>query len=188
MRGFFTGAKTGSKKNDAYRWAIRRYIASGRCDARFAAYYIDSFWMKCVNPLQWDLHTLSNHDYFIARRAFFFDLATWGDETPVDDPNQKLGLDRPLPEIGGKGLFTGELENALLSGEVHAAVHSLKDLPVEDMPGIVVAITVGGWVTGTVVFPGVTVVTGMVVVPAAGSGSSPRIIRCTIVSAVVPLI
>ena len=48
-------------------------------------------------------------------------------------------LDRPLPEIGGKGLFTSELEEALLSGKVHAAVHSLKDLPVEDMPGIVVA-------------------------------------------------
>jgi hydroxymethylbilane synthase len=48
-------------------------------------------------------------------------------------------LDRPLPEIGGKGLFTSELEDALLSGEVHAAVHSLKDLPVEDTPGIVVA-------------------------------------------------
>jgi len=48
-------------------------------------------------------------------------------------------LDRPLPEIGGKGLFTSELEDALLSGKVHAAVHSLKDLPVEDMPDIVIA-------------------------------------------------
>jgi len=48
-------------------------------------------------------------------------------------------LDRPLPEIGGKGLFTYELEKALLSGKVHAAVHSLKDLPVEDTPGLVVA-------------------------------------------------
>ena len=48
-------------------------------------------------------------------------------------------LDRPLPEIGGKGLFTSELEDAMLSGKVHAAVHSLKDLPVEDTPGIVVA-------------------------------------------------
>jgi hydroxymethylbilane synthase len=48
-------------------------------------------------------------------------------------------IDRPLPEIGGKGLFTSELENALLAGEVHAAVHSLKDLPVEDSAGIVVA-------------------------------------------------
>jgi hydroxymethylbilane synthase len=48
-------------------------------------------------------------------------------------------LDRPLPEIGGKGLFTAELGEALLSGEVDVAVHSLKDLPVDDSPGIVIA-------------------------------------------------
>src|ERR1044071_2387895 len=47
-------------------------------------------------------------------------------------------LDDPLPEIGGKGLFTIELEYALLSGKVQAAVHSLKDLPVEETPGLVV--------------------------------------------------
>src|SRR5687767_10531684 len=41
-------------------------------------------------------------------------------------------LDRPLPEIGGKGLFTAELEDALRQGEIDLAVHSLKDLPVED--------------------------------------------------------
>ncbi|MCC6456462.1 MAG: hydroxymethylbilane synthase [Caldilineaceae bacterium] len=41
-------------------------------------------------------------------------------------------LDRPLPEIGGKGLFTAELEEALRHGEIDLAVHSLKDLPVED--------------------------------------------------------
>jgi hydroxymethylbilane synthase len=45
----------------------------------------------------------------------------------------------PLPEIGDKGLFTSELEAALLSGQVDVAVHSLKDLPVEETPGIVVA-------------------------------------------------
>ena len=48
-------------------------------------------------------------------------------------------LDRPLPEIGGKGFFTAELEEALLSGKVQAAVHSLKDLPVEDSPGLALA-------------------------------------------------
>ena len=48
-------------------------------------------------------------------------------------------FDPSLPEIGGKGLFTAELEEALLSGRVHAAVHSLKDLPVEDTPGLVLA-------------------------------------------------
>lgn len=47
-------------------------------------------------------------------------------------------LDKPLPEIGGKGLFTQELESELLSGAVHCAVHSLKDLPVENPPGLTV--------------------------------------------------
>lgn len=47
-------------------------------------------------------------------------------------------LDKPLPEIGGKGLFTQELESELLDGSVHCAVHSLKDLPVENPPGLTV--------------------------------------------------
>lgn len=47
-------------------------------------------------------------------------------------------LDRPLPEIGGKGVFTQELEEELLSGRVQAAVHSLKDLPVENPPGLAI--------------------------------------------------
>ena len=49
-------------------------------------------------------------------------------------------LDRPLPEVGGKGLFTEELEAALREGRIDLAVHSLKDLPVEDSEGL----TVGG--------------------------------------------
>ncbi|HEU4641956.1 MAG TPA: hydroxymethylbilane synthase [Gemmatimonadaceae bacterium] len=45
-------------------------------------------------------------------------------------------LDEPLAEIGAKGLFTRELEDALLRGKVDCAVHSLKDLPTESPAGI----------------------------------------------------
>jgi hydroxymethylbilane synthase len=43
------------------------------------------------------------------------------------DKSQELSI--PLPEIGGKGLFTAELEQGLLAKEIDLAVHSLKDLP-----------------------------------------------------------
>jgi hydroxymethylbilane synthase len=57
-------------------------------------------------------------------------VVTTGDRT------QQSG--EPLPEIGGKGLFTAELESGLVEGELQLAVHSLKDLPTEDAAGIVV--------------------------------------------------
>jgi hydroxymethylbilane synthase len=44
-----------------------------------------------------------------------------------------------LSKQGGKGLFTAELEQALLRGDAHAAVHSCKDLPGENPPGLAVA-------------------------------------------------
>ncbi len=47
-------------------------------------------------------------------------------------------IDKPLPEIGGKGLFTQELESELLNGTVNCAVHSLKDLPVENPAGLTI--------------------------------------------------
>ena len=47
-------------------------------------------------------------------------------------------LDKPRPELGGKGLFTAELERALADGSIHLAVHSLKDLPTEDPEGLAV--------------------------------------------------
>jgi len=55
-------------------------------------------------------------------------IVTHGDRTQASG--------EPLPEIGGKGLFTAELEQALRDGRIDLAVHSLKDLPTEDAPGL----------------------------------------------------
>jgi hydroxymethylbilane synthase len=48
-------------------------------------------------------------------------------------------LDSPLHQLGGKGLFTREIEEALLAGEIDLAVHSMKDLPTELPLGLVIA-------------------------------------------------
>lgn len=73
-------------------------------------------------------------------------LATW-QARQVADQLQKLGhetelifvksegdidLSTPLPEMGGKGVFTKALDDAMLNGEIDVAVHSFKDLPTEN--------------------------------------------------------
>ena len=45
-------------------------------------------------------------------------------------------LDRPLKEVGGKGLFTKEIEQDMLDGKIDIAVHSMKDMPVEQPDGL----------------------------------------------------
>lgn len=45
----------------------------------------------------------------------------------------------PLPSLGGRGVFTDALERALLAGEIDYAVHSLKDVPVDSTPGLILA-------------------------------------------------
>jgi hydroxymethylbilane synthase len=48
-------------------------------------------------------------------------------------------LQTPLPVLGGRGVFTDALEHALREGEIDLAVHSLKDVPVDLTPGLILA-------------------------------------------------
>jgi hydroxymethylbilane synthase len=54
---------------------------------------------------------------------------------PIKTTGDKI-LNVPLSEVGGKGLFTKEIDEALLDGRVDAAVHSMKDIPFQLPPGI----------------------------------------------------
>lgn len=57
---------------------------------------------------------------------------------PIKTTGDKV-QDRPLADIGGKGLFAKELEEALFAGEIDCAVHSLKDLPGRLPPRLILA-------------------------------------------------
>jgi hydroxymethylbilane synthase len=81
-------------------------------------------------------------------------LARWQTEFIADRLRQQYGdlvvemqiistsgdrdVNTPLPEIGGKGVFTAELEDALRAGHIDCAVHSLKDLPTADVAGLII--------------------------------------------------
>jgi hypothetical protein len=57
------------------------------------AYYIDSYWLTDPAISGLSNCTLTNHDFFISQRAFFFDLHVWEEESPVDDRAQRPGTD-----------------------------------------------------------------------------------------------
>jgi hydroxymethylbilane synthase len=60
-------------------------------------------------------------------------------ETKIQNTEGDRVCEIPLPEIGGKGVFTFEIEKALLENKIDIAVHSFKDLPVENNPGLNIA-------------------------------------------------
>jgi len=87
------GSSKFASKNAAYRWAIDKYLRTGKCDTEFAAYYIDQAWMKNPGAAIKNHHQLSNHDFFVSHRSFFFDLSPWSDEVASDDPSGEVGED-----------------------------------------------------------------------------------------------
>ena len=135
LRGMFTGrgaipgtgrASSGSAKCDAYLWAVDTLIRRGKTDPLWMGYYPDGMAWGGRPPYERpgtaaypDLQAanLVNHDFFVARRGFFFDLSPWGDEAPNDDPDQPQGADlatlkeilaaanERLDRAGGEGLI-----------------------------------------------------------------------------------
>ena len=87
---------TGSAKNDAYRWALEKYF--NRCSSNYLAYILDGApTLKGYDAYpnhptallrNAGSNCLANHDYLIARRCFFFDLAPYKGEAACDDPSQ----------------------------------------------------------------------------------------------------
>ncbi|MDQ2732326.1 MAG: hypothetical protein M3Y56_11750, partial [Armatimonadota bacterium] len=88
-----TTPSSGSAKCDAYLWAAHNYLEKGLCDPTHLAYYPDAYWLGRNLKIPADRTLLSNHDYFIAHRSFFFDLSPWDDEAPDDDKAQPPGTD-----------------------------------------------------------------------------------------------
>ncbi len=74
-------------------------------------------------------HALGVADADLAEAVPLVEIVTTGDRVQ----------DRRLMEIGGKALFTKEIEEALAEGRVDVAVHSMKDVPAEQPPGLCIA-------------------------------------------------
>ena len=72
-------------------------------------------------------------------------LAHWGERIAIElvkivTQGDQI-LDRPLAELGGKGLFVNGIEERLLAGEIDFAVHSMKDLPSKVPAGLHISAT-----------------------------------------------
>lgn len=81
---------TGSRKNDVYIWAKETYLDTHKTNSHMVAYHVDAYGSNTVFAAYGDLQNmfLSNRDYYIANKAFFFDLSVMEFEIPDDDPDQ----------------------------------------------------------------------------------------------------
>lgn len=89
LRNRFDGAESGSRKNDAYRWAVREYLSKGLCSSHFLCLFEDASQARDGGGVSY----VVTRDWAVRHRAFVFDLSPWGDEKPKDDPEQPLGTD-----------------------------------------------------------------------------------------------
>ncbi|MHC1695330.1 MAG: hypothetical protein AB9835_08670 [Eubacteriales bacterium] len=110
--GMFTGEgtlpdtdikSTGSAKNDAYLWAMEKYMSETSYTQ--IAYTLDGAGTVPGNPIYEKAegkdaryNAIYSHDYYIMKKMFFFDLTIVDTEAPCDDPKQKLGTDRQTVE------------------------------------------------------------------------------------------
>ena len=97
---------TGSAKADAYCWMIEKYLKPQKVNLTEAGYYIDAFWIAHPNGAIQN-HCLTNRDFIVARKGFFFDLSPWEDEAPNDDPNQPLGTDFNIFNVIMRAAYEG---------------------------------------------------------------------------------
>jgi hydroxymethylbilane synthase len=96
-----------------------------------------------MNPTRLVLATRRSALALAQSRAFARDLAAHWPGLAVEELQVVTTGDKvqtvPLSEVGGKGLFTKEIEEALDRGEAHFAVHSFKDVPAEVSPKFAIA-------------------------------------------------
>ncbi|WP_262245894.1 GxGYxYP domain-containing protein [Parapedobacter soli] len=93
---FDGSGRGGTPKTDAYRWFIDNYMETGKCNPEYGAYYIDQYWRRTPDVAPVNHHTLSNHDFFVSKKGYFFDLSPWADEPATDDRGQSPGADLAL--------------------------------------------------------------------------------------------
>ncbi len=98
LRGKFDGSETGSAKNDAYRWAIREYLETGRCSMEYMCSFEDAYLARERTTSKQIGYTVCR-DAAVYYGAFVFDLSVWADELPKDDQGQRMGLDLETYEL-----------------------------------------------------------------------------------------